>query len=1770
MSSKKVNSRKKHVSTAITGAMVASFMVPAAIPAVQGAGSFSDVSSDAFYAGAVNDLASKGIIGGYSNGTFQPNKQVTRAEAAKILAFDLGLTTNKGAATSFSDVKGSDWFFQPVTALAEAGGINGYKDGAFQPNKTITRAEMASLIVKAYDLKADESATTPFTDVPTNSWYAGAVKALYANKVTTGKGSVNTFAPNDSVTRGEMAVFVQRASQLKLGTTPVVAGDVIEEVTASTVVIGGTTFTVSDSVKGLLGEHNAAILKGAKIEFEETNGVISKVNTIQLNTAGSSSDTEFANNLVLDGKGNSIGELVINANYITVKNVTVLGNLTITEKLQNDFFSEKLIVKGKTMIEGGDDNTVVFKEGSLQSVELAKEGVHFEVTGSTSVKEIIVYKNAKISSVKSVGKIIVKEKGIKLSFGAGIKVDNIELPDGVDLKDVVTSSGDRKNITNINGKSNNEHSSSSLSSNSGSSGSSDNNNDDNDKDPELVQTQPLLAANISIANAIGENDTVTVKAVDANSTIRVYTSASENRIIKSAIAENSTVTLRGLNLGASAGSVWITVQKPGQLESARTKVDFVAELVGASGLALSKSTLALAPTQSNTLTASINVTGVNQSDVIFTWESLDKNIATVDNNGAVTALKAGKVLIKVTATLPDNSKITSTCEVTVYEERALNLTAGQEAALGTVKDAPVKVASKIKLDDSPDAKEVNVAIGLPEVPAEATLTVSPLPAEIPAPPKDAPFIALDIAISGFSKNEQFRVELDIPEGLNEEDPGAYHYNSATGIWEYREGAIENGKFVFNTNFSPVSIGKRVPAPLDLTVTQQTTADTISFVLQWQGGKDVTYYKVFNGNEVVDARVEDTSVTISDLENGMYYFYVRAYREEGGAAEGTKATFESAISNVVPIKVGGETDDTIYISDFSIDRRNLVLDEGTSDKINVITTPYDATEPLSWGSTNPFVASVDQKGTITAVAPGTTTIYVHPLNNPSARKEIIVVVQGEEKFAVTPTEVDMVSAPGEQSNAVGLEAIFKPNAKIDKLDVVFAFDTTGSMSGAIDAAKANAIDIMNQIRSKVSDAQFGVVSFEDYSGYTSENGYWGTYGGPDDDPYMLDQAVTDNPALIQQAIDKLYADNGADGPESYTRALYELSDQTPRIDSVRWRSDSKKLIVLFGDAPTHDLTFAGNNYGEDPGRDGIGKTADDLRFVDVVNSLRDQGIIVLAVDSYDGNNATLKGMSIGYLPSEADTWEGTEGTNGKYVLLYNSSLPVIVDDFVKEQVKVIHSIKVVAPEEYKDWVTTDPIELRNIPLPEGSSSEDIVNKLDLFIKPPVDTPAGEYEFQVAVYADGVELGTTLVRVTVDESRVAKPTPSLLTQKVPNGAKVTLSAIATADVIHYTTDGSEPTVSSPIFTTGDTITITGDTVVKAIAVRGEGETAKISDVMVKHYSVLILNKPIASLPAGEVRRGASVELEANDVGAEIYYTIDGTEPSEESTKYGSPLIINEDTTLKAISLVTSDIYGEKFITKSDISTFDYTVSTKSSYDELDTFLVGGIDLENNLFDGLAEIEVSDPDTENVVEFEVDDFTDFKGIEVSSFTTVDSIIVELNGSVIPEEDLASQVIQSGDTLLVTVNAEDGYSSRYYKVKFVESFILKSISLIDEGTEGVLTTGDSVQFTFSKTIPEELYEGLPTGNIFVSLEANPDTTTPDSIRFYVREGEEQHTFELLTVQGADIVSNGDVVYSSTISIIDNKLLFRLEELVDGDGENLNIVDSDAVIIEFNEERYE
>ncbi|GAG34105.1 unnamed protein product, partial [marine sediment metagenome] len=175
-------------------------------------------------------------------------------------------------------------------------------------------------------------------------------------------------------------------------------------------------------------------------------------------------------------------------------------------------------------------------------------------------------------------------------------------------------------------------------------------------------------------------------------------------------------------------------------------------------------------------------------------------------------------------------------------------------------------------------------------------------------------------------------------------------------------------------------------------------------------------------------------------------------------------------------------------------------------------------------------------------------------------------------------------------------------RINRVDVVFLIDASGSMGDEIDEVQDQSAEIMESVRALVSDSAFGVASFVDYAEFTDSK-YDSTYGTGDDYPYRLDQDVTKDTEDIRAALNRIELLYGDDMPESYSRALWEMQ-------FLDWRKNSKRIVILFGDAHPHDRTFFDVDYGVDPGRDEIEGTEDDLVFEDAVRDLVDERITVI--------------------------------------------------------------------------------------------------------------------------------------------------------------------------------------------------------------------------------------------------------------------------------------------------------------------------------------------------------------------------------------------------------------------------------------------------------------------------------------------------------------------------------------------------------------------------------
>ncbi len=153
-------------------------------------------------------MAGRGIIGGYEDGTFRPGKPVTRAELAALLVKLLDLSEVRPESPTFADVEPSAWYYGAVEAAARAGLLAG--DGRnFRPDATLTRQEMAAVVVRLSGLSGSAPAANFADENEIAPWARQAVAAAYARGLMRGMDD-RLFAPGSMVTRAQCATLLAR------------------------------------------------------------------------------------------------------------------------------------------------------------------------------------------------------------------------------------------------------------------------------------------------------------------------------------------------------------------------------------------------------------------------------------------------------------------------------------------------------------------------------------------------------------------------------------------------------------------------------------------------------------------------------------------------------------------------------------------------------------------------------------------------------------------------------------------------------------------------------------------------------------------------------------------------------------------------------------------------------------------------------------------------------------------------------------------------------------------------------------------------------------------------------------------------------------------------------------------------------------------------------------------------------------------------------------------------------------------------------------------------------------------------------------------------------------------------------------------------------------------------------------------------------------------------------------------------------------------------
>lgn len=351
--------------------------------------------------GEIEYLIEKEIVSGYNDGTFRPDKEISRAEFIKIINNVFGYYEK--AEISFTDVKESDWYFDDVAKGVSAGYISGYSDGTMKPNKPITRQEVAKVIAIAYDLDRYTSVSSDgFADSDSiDEWAKNYIGIMKDKELITGY-SDGSFSPKKNVTRGEIAKIIYRASGEIVNNEGVYSKDIDGNI----VVNVSNVYLKNMTVKGDLylaegiGEGNVS-LEGVNVEgnvFIRGGGQ----NSIKIGNCNIS-------NMIINKQANIV--------RVILEENTQLSNITIERN-------------GKVIVESGAKvgNLVAFEQsnievqsgGNINSLEVVGENVVINSKGNignvTANEEVKINESilAKDSQAKvEAGKVKEIKKGEK-------------------------------------------------------------------------------------------------------------------------------------------------------------------------------------------------------------------------------------------------------------------------------------------------------------------------------------------------------------------------------------------------------------------------------------------------------------------------------------------------------------------------------------------------------------------------------------------------------------------------------------------------------------------------------------------------------------------------------------------------------------------------------------------------------------------------------------------------------------------------------------------------------------------------------------------------------------------------------------------------------------------------------------------------------------------------------------------------------------------------------------------------------------------------------------------------------------------------------------------------------------------------------------------------------------------------------------------------------------------------------------------------------------
>ena len=983
---------------------------------------FSDVPSHYWGKNAIQTGVAAGYISGDGNGIFRPNDPVTRQEAAAMISRILDLKQNESRAYRYTDSYAiSNWAKGVVGAVSEAGIMAGYPDGSFGPNRVLTRAEAVLALDKTVNYKPgdkeeDKEETkkedmlltqtkledTTVTGDLTISDRLGTKTITLEDVTVKGKLIVDggsevilkdcdikemVMDQKDTAVKASGKTAVEKTTFQKIG--KLTGGDytdvIVDKELSGYITIDAKVrnLTLDAETDLKLGSDarikNMEITKNADkatIDFSKgkvedmtvkdkvtikgsgdidtmtvyVSGVTSSIRPDTVKTKDNASKPDYTDDdddwwtpsrrksitVTDDRTGGTYRNVTVAANGVDLKDMTVLGHLYIDEKVGNGTATlTNMNISGDVYVKGGGENSVYFKDCKISGHIYAEKTYGDKPVG-------LKLDNKTAQALK--GALYIRQNGAE--------VVGLESGNGTYLKRIVVETSNPVELTDL-----------------------------------QAERVDITAANAAVkipAPTVVKELYVTDKG-------------------------NGKIELSG-TIGKLQADNSITVKGNGRIDEKSGKVEVTEDVkIGVTSVTLDKTDLTLDVNGTAKLNATVKPDDATNKTV--TWKSDNEGVAIVDNNGNVTAKAAGTATI--TATVDGKSvscKVTVNGQTTVpvasveLNQTTLELIAGKEATL----TATVKPDNATNRTVAWESNATNVATvdnsGKVTAVSEGTATITAKAGEQTAT-CTVTVTKADVAVESVTLNPTTLTLEKGSTGTLTATVAPQNATNNTVTWSSSNPEVAT---VANGTVTAVSAGTATitvttadgnhKATCTVTVTPKTVPVS---GIQVQG--TATLY-VGNITKLT-AKVEPTNATNPAV--------TWSSNNESVATVGTDGTVTAVSAGTATITVttadGNKTAEckvtvnapqTKPVTGVTLNKSAITLEVNGSEKLTATVEPSDATnQNVTWESNATNVATVGQDGTVTAVSAGTATITATAQDGSGISGSCVVTVQQADTTAL---------------------------------------------------------------------------------------------------------------------------------------------------------------------------------------------------------------------------------------------------------------------------------------------------------------------------------------------------------------------------------------------------------------------------------------------------------------------------------------------------------------------------------------------------------------------------------------------------------------------------------------------------------------------------------------------------------------------------------------------------------------------------------------------------